>query len=393
MTDTTAAISFIEAILESQYAHSALWLATKLNTSVSVAQNSMDAYARLNNKVDKKIIVSGFCKDTGNLNVSLMNGTDLHSIQLQDIIVHTYSIGKYGLRNMNQIVQNSDEKLLHDCLNSEVGLPYLNSVGGIKLRNLEVRNVGERVFSHPSPAMVAVQDEAAKHIDAVFVSKPTAVRKAKSSIDVTNFFSRADSLKQPEEGVSPPATDIAGSAQPVAEKEKEKGKEKEKEKKKERKHSDDGDEEEWEGEEEKPAKKGKAGADRHASKPTAAKPAPPRPDCRKEEQSKRENLQGQQEKEQAGQGEGEGQGEEQQAQEQEVSRSPAPAQQRRKRKEVLHGAMDDFMAEKEPPRGDGATIVAPSDRPPRGKRRRLVEKVSAWWWSRFRSLSALSPLM
>ena len=310
---------------------------------------------------------------------------------------------------MNQIVQNSDEKLLHDCLNSEVGLPYLNSVGGIKLRNLEVRNVGERVFSHPAPAMAAVQDEAAKHIDAVFVSKPTAVRKAKSSIDVTNFFSRADSLKQPEEGVSPPGTDIAGSAQPVAEKEKEKGKEKgkekkkgeenekekDKEKKKERKHSDDGDEEEWEGEEEKPAKKGKAGADRHASKPSAAKPAPPRPDCSKEEQSKRENPQGQQEKEQAGQGqgEGEGQGEEQQEQEQEVSRSPAPPQQRRKRKEVLHGAMDDFMAEKEPPRGDGASIVAPSNRPPRGKRRRLVEKVSAWWWSRFRSLSALSPHM
>ena len=115
--------------------------------------------------------------------------------------------------------------------------------------------------------------------------------------------------------------------------------------------------------------------------------------CSKEEQSKRENLQGQQEKEQAGQGQGQGQGEEQQEQEQEVSRSPAPPQQRRKRKEVLHGAMDDFMAEKEPPRGDGASIVAPSNRPPRGKRRRLVEKVSAWWWSRFRSLSALSPHM
>jgi hypothetical protein len=368
ISDHNKALRLIEAVIESQNAFSAIWLATKLNISLWVAQQSIDTYAR-SNEVEKKIIVSGFCNDTGYLNFSLINEKHSHSMQLQDINFHTYSIGKDGIRDMNQIVQTSDDKLVYDCLNAENGLPFLNSLGGIKLRNLEVRNVGDRVLNDPITDLTAVRDEAVQHIDAVFAAKPTAARKAKSSIDVTNFFSKADSSKKLGEAASDTtAVDSSARANSIVEPA-------DPDTKTHSKQVEDGEEAEWEEPEEVPVKKGKTVAKREhkLAKRPEPKPSRPRLDSKKQEQEQQQEQGGQLPEEQRGQdGDGEEEG-------REISSSPPPAKQQRirKRKEVLHGAMDDFMAEKDPDLAEqGGSAAAPSEKQPKSKKRRLVEKVS-----------------
>eukprot|EP01036_Dinobryon_divergens_P028689 gene28689-37677_t len=274
---------------------------------------------------------------------------------------------------MNQIVQTSDDKLVYECLNAENGLPFLNSLGGIKLRNLEVRNVGDRVLNDPIADLTAVQGEVVRHIDAVFAAKPTAARKAKSSIDVTNFFSKADSLKKLGEAASDTTAvecsarenSIVELSDPAT--------------KTDSKQVDDGEEAEWEEPEEVPVKKGKTAAKREhkLTKPPEPKSSRPRLDSKKEEQGgqlpvEQRDQDGEEQEQEQEQGQGQGQG-------RDISSSPPPAKQQRikKRKEVLHGAMDDFMNEKDPDLVEQGAAAAPSEKQPKSKKRRLVEKMFA----------------
>lgn len=351
---TKDASTLIYSTIESHDALSANFLALKLNVSIDSSRSLLDKYAS-EGKVRKEVVVSGIEKDTGSLCFSIEDIDNVNSLSLQDVTVETYCIGKIGMTNALQAAQLSEDKLVHHLLTAGDGALFNDSFGGIKLRNLEVKPNGERVSTAPSNRYsdeVELAEEAAKHIAKTFPTKQTIVPKSKSSIEATNFFAKSESNDPKTKSSNEKVENIHSSSKPPPPLPAATNTQMEKSKHAPTVASENDDEAEWEDEQPKKKKLQTEMKNQNQSKIDHSALA--------ETPVDNNTIQKDVEEEEDDEEEEEGNAEVQQPKKRKA----------RKRKEVLHGAMDDFIADKED--GDNGTMDTQVGKK---KKTKLVEKV------------------
>jgi hypothetical protein len=208
--------SDIDEYLEVENCFSIRWIANSLQITLPVAQQVVEDYKAKNKQVHLSYLVSGLDLLGARLFV-VSTEEQLSATKSKFSIVNSttiYSVQKDNTNNYNLAVANSDFDQAADLLMMKHPncVDFLhNTLGRIKLSNLEIKPIGDRIVSAQASGAViegpalsssgsgasgatsTIKKESAEsHISRVFANKSTAPPlKSKSSIQASSFFNKS----------------------------------------------------------------------------------------------------------------------------------------------------------------------------------------------------------
>eukprot|EP00597_Dinobryon_sp_UTEXLB2267_P005298 CAMPEP_0170059964 /NCGR_PEP_ID=MMETSP0019_2-20121128/2056_1 /TAXON_ID=98059 /ORGANISM="Dinobryon sp., Strain UTEXLB2267" /LENGTH=417 /DNA_ID=CAMNT_0010265369 /DNA_START=15 /DNA_END=1268 /DNA_ORIENTATION=- len=301
----------------------------------------------------KYFVSSGVRKDNGHLCYSVSKETLKES--LNNFTSYTYGLGKPEVDDCRQLINFNEDKQFMHLLSNEHGLPFKTTLEGLKFSDIVIKDIGERAASNIyevlSNDMRILKESATEHISKVFkVSDSVPVLKSKSSIEVKSFFSEDKDSTNKSENVKP-------KSKVSSKKQKSESEPTHQKTAKVTVVSKDDDDAEWDDDDEPTLKRKTSvkAVDENKSPVRDTIISPSKVDTNKSTTADDND-------------------DEQKSSDNE-SESPQVVEttkrKPRKKKEVLHGAMDDFMTENDP-----ENPSKPSNEENKRKKKKLVEKMS-----------------